>query len=96
MQDPLQQLGAEEEVLDELLFLLFQHGQHLTTFQNYFSNLSEYLDNEIVDLGGPVEMNQLDAFAHEFDRVIQLQDQICNTLLAIAERLEHLTNQLLL
>ena len=92
----MQQLDPSEDALDELLFLLHQHGQHLATCKQYFANLNQYLANEIVDLPlGPVEMGQIDAFAEDFERVVQLQDQISNTLLAVAERLEILTNRLL-
>ena len=96
MQDPLQRLEEEEDdALDELLFLLHLHGQHLETFLTYFANVNEYLAHGIVDLPGPAEMSQLDAFVDGFDRVVRLQDQISNALLAIAVRLEHLTNRLL-
>lgn len=103
MLDPLQFETIDEPLqmgLEEGLFLLHRHRQHLETYDSYFSRLKEHLSLHILltqrDRSAEQEERQeieqqINHIAEQFTEVTRLQEQINKNLLEITQLLNHLS-----
>ena len=75
--------------LEDLLSLMREHERHMREFGTYFANFREYVNRELElwPILGDEARRQIVSFGNQFVTAINLQDEITETLLDLAETL---------